>query len=257
MSDIDNTTMNFGEIKAIATDNQEIMEKFEIDMKVQELKLKERNYNNQRYTFEDKLKISLPKQIERESNFIEKCKADLETRNKETSQEFTIELNNKIFNDIKEAGEEIIKSVNKNIDKDVLYQIGKYRGFTLYLANKYNDTEIYFVKNGKYSVRLAQIPSLNIQRLDEELNNFENEIEQSEQRIKGYKREMEQCKLELEKPFADENELKQLLKRQSELNNKLNLDNKKDEQTLIEDEVAEETQENEYLQESEEMEEYD
>ena len=123
MSDIDNTTMNFGEIKAIATDNQEIMEKFEIDMKVQALKLKERNYNNQRYTFEDKLKISLPKQIERESNFIEKCKADLQTRNQETSQEFTIELNNKIFNDPKEAGEEIIKSVNKNIDKDVLNNI--------------------------------------------------------------------------------------------------------------------------------------
>ena len=177
MSDIDNTTMNFGEIKAIATDNQEIMEKFEIDMKVQALKLKERNYNNQRYTFEDKLKISLPKQIERESNFIEKCKADLQTRNQETSQEFTIELNNKIFNDPKEAGEEIIKSVNKNIDKDVLYEIGKYRGFTLYLANKYDDTEIYFIKNGKYSVRLAQIPSLNIQRLDEELNDFEHEIE--------------------------------------------------------------------------------
>lgn len=255
MSDIDNTTMNFGEIKAIATDNQEIIEKFEIDMKVQALKLKERNYNNQRYTFEDKLKISLPKQIERESNFIKKCKADLETRNKETSQEFTIELNSKIFNDIKEAGEEIIKSVNKNIDKDVLYQIGKYRGFTLYLANKYNDTEIYFVKNGKYSVRLAQIPSLNIQRLDEELNNFENEIEQSEQRIKGYKREMEQCKLELEKPFANEEELKQLLQHQSELNNKLNLDNKKDEPILIEDETKEENQESEYSQECEEMEE--
>ena len=244
MSDIDNTTMNFGEIKAIATDNQEIMEKFEIDMKVQALKLKERNYNNQRYTFEDKLKISLPKQIERESNFIEKCKADLQTRNQETSQEFTIELNNKIFNDPKEAGEEIIKSVNKNIDKDVLYEIGKYRGFTLYLAN------------GKYSVRLAQIPSLNIQRLDEELNDFEHEIEQSEQRIKRYKREMEQCKLELEKTFANEEELKQLLKRQSELNNKLNLDNKKDEQILIEDEVTEENQEIEDLQEFEEMEEY-
>ena len=255
MNDLDNTTINFGEIKAIATDNQEIMEKFEVDMKVQALKLKERNYNNQRYTFEDKLKITLPKQIERENNFIEKCKADLEIRNQETSQEFNMELNSKVFKDQKEAGEEIIKSVNKNIEKDVLYEIGKYRGFTLYLANKFNDTEIYFVKNGKYSVRLAQIPSLNIQRLDEELNNFENEIEQSEQRIKGYKREMEQCKLELEKPFANENELKQLLQRQSELNNKLNLDNKKDEQVLIEDEINEENQGNEYSQEIEEMEE--
>ncbi|MBO5005661.1 MAG: hypothetical protein J6D03_10680 [Clostridia bacterium] len=255
MNDLDNTTINFGEIKAIATDNQEIMEKFEVDMKVQALKLKERNYNNQRYTFEDKLKITLPKQIERENDFIEKCKADLEIRNQETSQEFNMELNSKVFKDQKEAGEEIIKSVNKNIEKDVLYEIGKYRGFTLYLSNKFNDTEIHFAKNSKYSVRLAQIPSLNIQRLDEELNNFENEIEESEQRIKGYKREMEQCKLELEKPFANENELKQLLQRQSELNNKLNIDNKKDEQILIEDEINEENQENEYSQESEEMEE--
>lgn len=255
MNDLDNTTINFGEIKAIATDNQEIMEKFEVDMKVQALKLKERNYNNQRYTFEDKLKITLPKQIERENDFIEKCKADLEIRNQETSQEFNMELNSKVFKDQKEAGEEIIKSVNKNIEKDVLYEIGEYRGFTLYLSNKFNDTEIHFAKNSKYSVRLAQIPSLNIQRLDEELNNFENEIEESEQRIKGYKREMEQCKLELEKPFANENELKQLLQRQSELNNKLNIDNKKDEQILIEDEINEENQENEYSQESEEMEE--
>lgn len=257
MSDLDNTTMNFGEIKAIATDNQEIMEKFEVDMKVQALKLKERNYRNQRYTFEDKMKTFLPKQIERESNFIEKCKADLEIRNKETTPEFSIELNSKTFTDIKEAGEEIIKSENKNIDKDILYEIGKYRGFTLYLSNKFNDTEIYFVKNGKYSVRLAQIPSLNIQRLDEELANFEKNIEQSEQNIKNYKREIEQCKIELEKPFANEEELKQLLQRQSELNNKLNLDNKKDEPILIEDETKEENQESEYSQESEEMEEYD
>lgn len=255
MNDLDNTTINFGEIKAIATDNQEIMEKFEVDMKVQALKLKERNYNNQRYTFEDKLKITLPKQIERENDFIEKCKADLEIRNQKTSQEFNMELNSKVFKDQKEAGEEIIKSVNKNIEKDVLYEIGKYRGFTLYLSNKFNDTEIHFAKNGKYSVRLAQIPSLNIQRIDEKLKNFENDIEHSEQQINGYKREMEQCKVELEKPFANEKELKQLLQRQSELNNKLNLNNKKDEPILIEDETKEEKQESEYSQENEEMEE--
>ena len=132
--------------------------------------------------------------------------------------------------------------------------IGAEHSFQLELTS--DDTEIYFIKNGKYSVRLAQIPSLNIQRLDEELNDFEHEIEQSEQRIKRYKREMEQCKLELEKTFANEEELKQLLKRQSELNNKLNLDNKKDEQILIEDEVTEENQEIELEEKIEKMEEF-
>lgn len=253
MSDLDNTTMNFAEIKAIATDNKEIMEKFEVDMKVQALKLKERNYRNQKFTFEDKLKISLPKQIEKANNNIEKWNADLSIRNNETTTEFNIELNSRIFKDSKEAGQEIINSVKKNIDKDVLYEIGKYKGFRLCLCNKYNDTEMYLVGNDKYSVNLAQIPSLNIQRLDERLASIEEYIENAEQNIKNYKREMEQCKIELEKPFTEEQELKELLQRQSELNNKLNLNNKRDEQTLIADEV--DNQENEYSQDSEEMEE--
>lgn len=253
MSDLDNTTMNFGEIKAIATDNKEIMEKFEVDMKVQALKLKERNYKNQKFTFEDKLKISLPKQIEKANSNIEKWTADLSVRNNETPTEFSIEVNSRIFKDSKEAGQEIINSVKKNIDKDVLYEIGKYKGFKLCLCNRYNSTDIYIVGNYKYSVTLAQIPSLNIQRLDEKLASIEEYIENAEQNIKNYKREIEQCKIELEKPFAEEQELKELLQRQSELNNKLNLNNKKDEQTLIADEV--DNQENEYSQDSEEMEE--
>ena len=134
-----------------------------------------------------------------------------------------------------------------------MYEIGRYKGFKLCLCNRYNSIDIYIVGNYKYSVSLAQIPSLNIQRLDEKLANIEEYIENAEQKIKNYKREMEQCKIELEKPFTEEKELKELLQRQSELNNKLNLDNKKDEQTLIVDEV--DNQENELSQDSEEMEE--
>lgn len=253
MSDIDNTTMNFGEIKAIATDNQEIMEKFEVDMKVQQLKLKERNYKNQRFSYEDKLKIHLPQQIEKESKLVENCKKDLEIRDSNDS-DFLIEINSKKFNDPKEAGQEIIKSINRNIDKDILYEIGKYKGFILYIENKFNDEKLYLCKNGVYSVQLSKVPSLNIQRLDEELSKFEKYVENGEKKIKDYQREIEQCKIELQKPFEEENELKELLKRQSELNNKLNLDNNKDKQLLIEDEITDE-EEYDFLQEDEEMEE--
>lgn len=254
MSDIDNTTMNFGEIKAIATDNQEIMEKFEIDMKVQQLKLKERNYKNQRFSYEDKLKKYLPGQIEKETKLVENCKKDLDIRNSSNTS-FLIEVNGKKFNDIKEAGYEIIKSINRNIDRDVLYEIGKYKGFTLYIENKFNEEKLYLCKNGVYSVQLSKVPSINIQRLDEELSKFEKYIEDGERKVKDYRREIEQCKIELEKPFEDECELQDLLKRQSELNNKLNLDNKKNEQILIDDEIAEPKEECDFFQEDEEMEE--
>lgn len=250
MADLDNTALNFGEIKALATDNKDIMEKFKIDMEVQELKLKERTYNNQKFTFEDKMKITLPKKIELTKEYVEICKKDLDVRNKESSEEFSIEINSKIFKDKKEAGEEIIKSFNDKIDKDVKYEIGTYRGFKLYLENKYSYTKIHLIKNGDYEVEMSKVPSLNIQRLDDELSKFEKQIEKGEQNIIEYKREIEQCKVELEKPFADADKLKELLLRQSELNAKLNLDDKTESQILIEDEIEQEENENEeYIEE--------
>lgn len=243
ISDLDNTAMSFGEIKAIASDNPEIMEKFQVDMKVQELKLKERNYKSQRFNFQDKIKITLPKQIEMSEKIIKNCKNDLEIINRNNSPSFIIEINNKKIRDVKEAGTEIINSINRNIDNDVLYEIGKYKGLNLYLQNKSDSERLCFSKNGTYSVQLSKIPSLNIQRLDEEISKLEEYIKFNEQRIIDCNRQIEQCKIELEKPFEDELELKSLLQRQAELNTKLNL-NAKTSQDLLPEETCESIEEN-------------
>ena len=236
MTDLDNTALNFGELKAIATDNQDIMEKFKVDMEVQELKLKERSYNNQKFTFEDKIKLTLPRKIEMTENRIKYYEKDLETRNSKTNNDFNIEINNRMFKDRKEAGEEIIKSINPKIMREVKYEIGTYRGFKISLENKFNETILHLTNNGDYKVTMSKVPSLNIQRLDDELFKFEDEIKKDKQSVLDYKREIEQCKIELEKPFADADKLKSLLLKQSELNARLNLDDKKESQMLIEDE---------------------
>ena len=255
MSDLDDTTMNFGEIKAIASDNKEIMEKFNVDMKVQELKLKERNYKNQKYNFEDKIKTYLPNVIEKNSNLLEACKKDLQIRNEYNTLYFEIEINNKRITDIKEAGSEIIKSINRNIDTNILYEIGTYKNFKLCIENKTNEERLYLCKNSTYSVTLSKIPSINIQRLDSELARLEEYIEEYNTIIKESKRQIEQCKIELQKPFENESELKELLQRQSELNNKLNLNNKNNEPILIEENDSETNEEYTMAEECIEMEE--
>lgn len=235
MSDLDNTAMSFGEIKAIASDNPEIMEKFQVDIKIQELKLKERNYKSQRFNFQDKMKTTLPRQIETSKKIIENCKKDLEVINKNNSPNFVIEINNKKNTDVKEAGIEIINSINRNVDNDVLYEIGKYKGFNLYIQNKSDSERLYLSKNGTYSVQLSKVPSLNIQRLDDEISKLEEYIKYNDQRIIDCTREIEQCKIELQKPFEDEAELKSLLQRQAELNTKLNLNAKTSQDILVEE----------------------
>ena len=253
MTDLDNNVINIAEIKAIATGKKEIQEKFEIDMQIQELKLKERNYKNQQYRFEDKLKSELPAQIERSMKFLENCKQDLIVKNNESSEQFSIFLNNKIFIDIKEAGNEIIKSINPVIPKDVLYKIGKYKGFDICLENRSFENNIYIQGSNNYKVTLSKVPSLNIERIDGEIGRIETCIRETENLIKDLERQKEQCKLELEKPFADEDKLKGLLERQSELDNILNLDNEKQEQTLLEDNIVEEIHDEKYIDKENEM----
>ncbi len=239
MADLDNTTMDFGEIKAIASDNEDIKEKFKIDMQIQELKLKERNYKNQRYTYQDNIRKYLPEKIEKATKRLENYRNDLLIRNEYKNQMFEIEINTKKFTDVKEAGSEIIKSINRNIDNNVLYEIGKYKGFKLCIENRSIDEKLYLCKNGAYSVTLSKMPSLNIQRLDEELAKFEQYIIQNEELIKDCNRQIEQCKIELDKPFESEQELKELLEKQSELNSKLNLNNKTKEILIEENEESE------------------
>lgn len=256
MTDLDATTINFEQMTAIATDNKEIMEKFKVDMEVQELKVKERNYKSQKYTLEDKLKIRLPKHIEREKEETKKYKADIELRNKETSSDFSIILNNKTITDKKEAGEIIIKNQNVKINNGVSYEIGKYRGFKICLENQFDSVYINIIGTSKSHIKMSKIPSLNIQKLDEEINALDTKLEKCKQEIKSSEKQMEQCKTELEKPFADAEKLEQLLLRQAELDAKLNLSGKEND-VLIEDEETEENEENEEKIEQEYNEEYE
>ena len=265
MSDLDNTTLNFGEIKAIATDNKEIMEKFKVDMRVQELKLKERSYRSQKYNYDDRINYTLPRKIELAEKNMKDFIGDCKVKNQNLTKEFCIELNNKVFKDKKEAGAEIIKSIHSGIENDILDEIGKYRGFKICLENHYEQNFIHIIGSRKYTVDVSKIPSLNIDRIDEQLDSLEHRIEKCKQEIEEYKREIEQCKIEIEKPFADEQELKLLLQRQSELNNKLNLDKKEESQIVIEDEVefaevdepVEENCENEEYEELENCEDFE
>ena len=62
--DIDEATLSYAEIKAVATGNPLIREKMEIDNDVQRLKLLKASYDNQRYGLQDNFMIKYPKLIE-------------------------------------------------------------------------------------------------------------------------------------------------------------------------------------------------
>lgn len=229
-SDVDEAVLSYGEIKALASGNPLILEKTELDTEVSKLKLLKQNYLSQKYELEDKIRTIYPANIKQEEIYINDINDDLILLNNNKKEEFSnIELNGVIYSDRKSAGEallEIIKSNNSDIDSEK--KIGQYLGFTISLGFNFIEKSFYLNLENKhsYTVSLGKDSSGNIIRIDNELGRISSYLENHKNKLTTLKQQYDVAKREVEKPFAQEEELKEKNKRLNELNARLNLNKK-------------------------------
>lgn len=256
MDDLDNSTMSFAQIKAIASGNPLILEKFKVDTDVQKLKDRERNYKASKYRLENSVNNDLPLTIKQTEDYIDKLKKDKERiQNKENEENCHIIINGKEFSKYKDAGAEVLEFANKYLELNKEYDLGSYRGLKLTITNKgvkdlfQNHGEpqkiIKIKGDNEYSFDLLKVPSLNIKKMDEKIDGIENNLNKRIELKKDLERQLNEAKIELEKPFEYEEKLKEMLKRQREINQKLNMD-KKEKSAIIIDEDEEENEPDEY-----------
>ena len=269
LEDLDNSTMNYAQIKAIASGNPMILEKFKIDTEVQKLQDKQRNYKATKYRIEDSLNKTIPALIKYTKDKIENLKETIiKIQEKQDEENCNIEIDNKIFNTYKDAGAEILEFSNKYMELNREYHLGNYRGFELTATNVGADSlfdnngearKVIKIK-GKYEISfdMLKVPSLNIKKLDEKIDELEQIKISEESKLEDLNRQEIECKKELEKPFEFAEKLESLLKRKNEIDNELKLDDEKKEQIIVDENQVEENENSEYTEESEyeETEEY-
>jgi len=103
------------------------------------------------------------------------------------------------------------------------------------------------------SFDMLKIPSLNIKKIDDKIDELEKLISSESDKIQDLNRQLEQCKVELEKPFEYAERLAELLKRKNEIDNELRLDEEKEIPIVEEDEETEENTDDEDEYEREEF----
>jgi len=171
--DVDEATLNYAEIKALATGNPLIREKMDLDVEVSKLKMLESNFKSNLYKMEDKVIKVYPKEIENLKEKIENLKKDIEKvepyrdekeaktqeyaqtalenigennrekeiegmADKKTVSKFTsLTLSGRKYTDKKQAGEFLINRI-KGIKKTDNFaqeevKIGEYRNFDLFV----------------------------------------------------------------------------------------------------------------------------
>ncbi|WP_415340128.1 helicase-related protein [Clostridium perfringens] len=220
--DNDETALSFAEVKALATGNPLIKEKMEIDNDIAKLKMLKVEYENNKYKMQDNFTFKYPELIKNTENKIDELKNDIEFRNNNTLSEFEITINNKTFDKRADAGQYLRVLMNTKTENGI--KLGEYNGFNIMTSESIHYIKL--KKNGTYTLELGLDNAGNMVRIENAIKTgLDNNLENNIKKLEEYKENLEQSKLEFEKPFVYENELTTKLKRQVELNQLLDIDN--------------------------------
>lgn len=241
--DVDEATLNYAEIKALATGNPLIKEKMDLDVEVSKLKMLESNFKSNLYKLEDKVVKFYPKEIERLKERIENLKEDIKNvepyrevdKNLKEDNKFTsLIIDGNKYIDKKIAGEFLLNKIKgvkiyREMDKDG-EKIGDYRNFDLSIKydsffNKYN-----FILKGKgeYRGEFGTDEIGNITRMDNVLDKLPERLENTISKLKDIEEQFQTAKIEIQKTFPQAELLKDKTLRLAEVNNLLDMGKSED-----------------------------
>ena len=228
--DVDEQALSYAEIKALCAGNPLIKEKMDLDVQVAKLKVLKADHQSQKFRLEDKLLTKFPADIRETNAYIAGVKADaqLAAAHPQVQEGFCgMTIKGVTYDEKKTAGERLVLACSElpNAEEKV---IGSYRGFELSLRFDTFRSEYQAILKGerRYPVALGTDPLGNIIRLDNSLNNFPERITAAENELDTLHQQQAAARIEVEKPFPQEEELAEKSARLAELNAQLDVDEK-------------------------------
>ena len=231
MDEVDDMSMRYAEIKAIACGDPKIMERCNLDIEVNKLNDLKSNYLNQKYELQDNILKRLPREMTRIQEEISGLKEDIILKNQnplsENDEFIGIELDGVSYKDKAEAGTMLIELARQNPTENLVY-IGKYRDFSLYTHFSMLAKECCLTIKNKSSttITLGTDKLGNFSRMNNALKNLDKRLVEAEHELQRLTNELKTSKIEFEKPFIYENELNEKTKRLAQLTMELKLDEK-------------------------------
>ena len=242
--DVDDTALSYAEIKALATGNEYIKEKMDLDVQVSKLKLLKANHTSQIYRLESDIAKRYPVQITALKEKIAGMRVDADVVkgiDLQDNDHFAMTVGGKLYTDKKEAGVALISAASGLKSVKSAGQIGEYHGFALsseynFLSNTYTMT----IK-GKcsYKIEFGKDTLGNIQRIHNALSAIEKKLADTEQNLETVQQQLKTAQKEVQKPFPKEAELSEKMERLAELNAMLNMDEKGGENLLADEGIGE------------------
>lgn len=219
-SDIDEQSLDYAEVKALCAGNPLIKKEMELQAQIKDLKSEKARYNENLYEIQDNIRVKYPNEIKQNASIIKHFTADLNTAksaskvmDEEGREAYPMTLAGRTYTSRKEAGEAFKEALGKNMGlimegKEIA--LGEYRRLTLsVMFNDFKRVPQACLRGEKahYCDLNASTDIGNIVRLDNAINNIQKTIDDLSAKNDMRKSELEQMKIDVEKPFEKEQEL--------------------------------------------------
>ena len=227
--DIDEVTLSYAEVKALATGDPTIKERMDLEVDISKLKMLKANHQNSQYKLEEKILKHYPRTIAELESKIAAMKEDVkyvsglqpDKLDADGNKIFGgVTVQGKFISDKKEAGERLKAAITASaVGCNHQSEIGEYKGFKLtsgfdILNNKFIG---YMTLNAQHRIEFGESSGGNFTRMENVIANIEKEKDNLTEKLSSIRYELEESKKEIGKEFPHEKELVEKTARLEEL----------------------------------------
>ena len=209
--DVDEATLSYAEIKAIATGNPLIKEKMDIDVKLERLKMAKSEFLKAHEQLQHKVNHTYPHKIQDAEKILGNINKDIETIQNNTVlddsgvEKFSIILNGKTFTDKKEANNFLSSFIKKNSNSVCPLQglSGEYKGLHIstHFEYSYSHEELLLEGNITSRKNSSSVPGDNINRIIEMAESRKKYADDKQTEILNLQAKIDNGLAELDVPF--------------------------------------------------------
>lgn len=224
LEDLDSAALTYAEVKAIASGNPLVIEKAQVDAELIKLTRLRSAHAEEQYRIRTNLRRS-HEDADAFTGRLTNLRQDIAARQDTSGDKFSIELDGQVLDNRGVAGELILRRAEKiknRFGDDV--RIGRFAGFDLFLRPTFNNN-VEMIVRGKnsYAARVTDTALGTIRSLEANVQGFEERASKLEYDIADATKRAKELETKVGAHFEKEERYQQLSRRQSEIEEKLDL----------------------------------
>jgi hypothetical protein len=224
VEDLDSAALTYAEVKAIASGNPLVIEKAQVDAGLMRLTRLRSAHAEEQY----RIRANLRHAREESETYTERLahlRQDLTVREDTSGDRFRIELDGQTLDHRGIAGELIVRQAQKlkfRFGEDV--RVGRFAGFDLFIRSGFNNTaELVLRGKNSYSTRITDTALGTVRSLEMMAQGFEERATRLDSDIRDSQKRATELEAKVGAPFEHEQRYHDLSKRQSDIEEKLDL----------------------------------